>query len=182
MRYPSSVDVNLVLRHALHMLNPKQFDYPSNAFNCVSFTNDVPPPEPQPAPSQRTRTNSESSQAASGSHIDRQISYMQARNAAHASALAKLNDVNRVAMDGYLENVSDNASTLRLCVFSFLLSMYTFYISFTTVFFSYELFFFLSISSSVNTVYVLFILSSLTLHRAPSCCVWSWRMRRQWSK
>lgn len=117
MRYPSSVDVNLVLRHALHMLNPKQFDYPANAFNCVSFTNNVPPPEPQPAPSQRTRTNSESSQAASGSHIDRQINYMQARNAAHASALAKLNDVNHVAMDGYLENVSNKALTLYLLLF-----------------------------------------------------------------
>lgn len=158
MRYPGSVDVNLVLRHALHMLNPKQFDYPSNAFNCVSFTNDVPPPEPQPVPSQRTRTNSESSQAASGSHIDRQISYMQARNAAHASALAKLNDVNRVAMDGYLENVSDKASTLCL-LFSFIIVYVMYILPYRCICF--------------KKLYIFYISSSLTLHRAPSCCVWS---------
>lgn len=109
MRYPNSVDVNLVLRHALNMLNPKQFDYPANAFNFVSFTNNMPPPEPQPAASQRTRTNSESSNATNVSNIDRQITYMQARNAADSSALAKINDVNHVAMDGYLENVSGKA-------------------------------------------------------------------------
>ncbi|KAH8409853.1 hypothetical protein KR222_009902 [Zaprionus bogoriensis] len=110
MRYPSSVDVNLVLRHALHMLNPKQFDYPANAFSCVSFASNAPAPaavDSQPASGQRTRNNSESSNVASGSgssHIDRQITYMQSRNAADASALAKLNEVHQVAMDGYLEN------------------------------------------------------------------------------
>ncbi|XP_017873844.1 PREDICTED: TBC1 domain family member 5 [Drosophila arizonae] len=108
MRYPSHVDVNLVLRHALHMLNPKQFDYPANAFSCVSFTNNSPASEPQASP-QRVRTSSESSNV--GTQIDRHISYMQARNAENSSALAKLQDVNRVAMDGYLE---DSPELLRL--------------------------------------------------------------------
>lgn len=105
MRYPNNVDVHLVLRHALFMLNPKQFEYPPNAFTCVSFANssadkDVPPPA-----GQRPRTNSEnSSMATSGSQIDRQITFMQERNAADSSALAKLQDTHRVAMDGYLEN------------------------------------------------------------------------------
>ncbi|EDW14561.2 TBC1 domain family member 5 [Drosophila mojavensis] len=108
MRYPSHVDVNLVLRHALHMLNPKQFDYPANAFSCVSFTNNSPASEPQ-ASQQRVRTSSESSNV--GTQIDRHISYMQARNAENSSALAKLQDINRVAMDGYLE---DSPELLRL--------------------------------------------------------------------
>ncbi|KAM8706823.1 hypothetical protein ACLKA7_010993 [Drosophila subpalustris] len=115
MRYPSYVDVNLVLRHALHMLNPKQFEYPTNAFNCVSFTNNLPAPappsEPQSTHNQRVRTSSETSTIGSGIQIDRQITYMQARNAADASALAKLSDVHRVAMDGYLE---DSPELLRL--------------------------------------------------------------------
>ncbi|XP_039971211.1 TBC1 domain family member 5 [Bactrocera tryoni] len=37
MRYPTNVDVNLILRHALHMLMPKRFERPINAF--VYFTN-----------------------------------------------------------------------------------------------------------------------------------------------
>ncbi|EDW24902.1 GL23133 [Drosophila persimilis] len=104
MRYPGNVDVNLVLRHALFMLNPKQFDYPANAFTCVSFANNLPAP-PAGGPSarqQRLRTISETS--SSGSQVDRQITYMQERNAADSSALAKLQDAHRVAMDGYLEN------------------------------------------------------------------------------
>lgn len=115
MRYPSYVDVNLVLRHALHMLNPKQFDYPTNAFNCVSFTNNSttqPPPASESQPTkQRVRTTSETSTLGSGIQIDRQITYMQAKNAADASALAKLTEVNRVAMDGYLK---DSPELLRL--------------------------------------------------------------------
>ncbi|KAL7728095.1 hypothetical protein ACLKA6_002240 [Drosophila palustris] len=115
MRYPSYVDVNLVLRHALHMLNPKQFEYPTNAFNCVSFANNLPTPAPpsesQSTHNQRVRTSSETSTIGSGIQIDRQITYMQARNAADASALAKLSDVHRVAMDGYLE---DSPELLRL--------------------------------------------------------------------
>jgi len=38
MRYPGNVDVHLVLRHALFMLNPKQFDYPANAFTLINTT------------------------------------------------------------------------------------------------------------------------------------------------
>ncbi|XP_022221878.2 TBC1 domain family member 5 [Drosophila obscura] len=108
MRYPGNVDVNLVLRHALFMLNPKQFDYPANAFTCVSFTNNLPAPPPAGGPSSssgatpRLRTISETS--SSSSQMDRQITYMQQRNAADSSALAKLQDAHRVAMDGYLEN------------------------------------------------------------------------------
>ncbi|KAH8273101.1 hypothetical protein KR018_001067 [Drosophila ironensis] len=106
MRYPGNVDVHLVLRHALFMLNPKQFDYPANAFTCVSFTNaSAAAAAREPAPLPRPRTASESSSAGTtGSQIDRQITYMQERNAANASALAKLQDTHRVAMDGYLEN------------------------------------------------------------------------------
>ncbi|XP_011181005.2 TBC1 domain family member 5 isoform X1 [Zeugodacus cucurbitae] len=37
MRYPTNVDVNLILRHALHMLKPKRFERPTNAF--IYFTN-----------------------------------------------------------------------------------------------------------------------------------------------
>lgn len=36
MRYPNNVDINLILRHALHMQNPKKFDRPANAF--IYFT------------------------------------------------------------------------------------------------------------------------------------------------
>ncbi|KAH8247253.1 hypothetical protein KR038_000974 [Drosophila bunnanda] len=106
MRYPGNVDVHLVLRHALFMLNPKKFDYPANAFACVSFTNSSTGKEGLPPPTgTRPRTISEtSSVATSGSQIDRQITYMQERNAADSSALAKLQDSHRVAMDGYLEN------------------------------------------------------------------------------
>ncbi|XP_017040027.1 TBC1 domain family member 5 [Drosophila ficusphila] len=105
MRYPGNVDVHLVLRHALYMLNPKQFDYPSNAFTCVSFTNNSAGKEVPPPTGQRSRTVSETSSLAnSGSQIDRQITFMQERNAADSSALAKLQDTHRVAMDGYLEN------------------------------------------------------------------------------
>ncbi|XP_068155313.1 TBC1 domain family member 5 [Drosophila tropicalis] len=116
MRYPGNVDVNMVLRHALNMLNPKKFDYPANAFTCVSFANNVPslPTQSQPTKTQsRERTNSETttSSAASSSQIDRQITYMQTQNAADASALAKLQDAHRVAMDGYLD---DSPELLRL--------------------------------------------------------------------
>ncbi|XP_064553101.1 TBC1 domain family member 5 [Drosophila montana] len=115
MRYPSHVDVNLVLRHALHMLNPKQFDYPANAFSCVSFSNNLPaagaPASESPGTNQRVRTSSESSNVASGSHIDRHITYMKARNAEFSAALAKLQDVNHVAMDGYL---ADSPELMRL--------------------------------------------------------------------
>ncbi|ALC46240.1 CG8449, partial [Drosophila busckii] len=115
MRYPSNVDVNLVLRHALHMMNPKDFEYPTSAFNYVSQSNAlISPPtttESRPAAKQRVRTNSDSSTSTGSSQIDRHISYMQARNAAQASALAKLQDTNRVAMDGYLE---DSPELLRL--------------------------------------------------------------------
>ncbi|EDV93155.1 TBC1 domain family member 5 [Drosophila grimshawi] len=122
MRYPSNVDVNLVLRHALHMLNPKQFDYPVNAFSCVSFADNLAAAAasaaaasaaiaPTPFKSQRVHTNSESSTGASGSHINRQITYMQARNAESLSALAKLQDTNRMAMDGHL---ADSPELLRL--------------------------------------------------------------------
>ncbi|KMZ03841.1 uncharacterized protein Dsimw501_GD20513 [Drosophila simulans] len=105
MRYPNNVDVHLVLRHALFMLNPKQFEYPPNAFTCVSFANSSADKEVPPPVGQRPRTNSEnSSMATSGSQIDRQITFMQERNAADSSALAKLQDTHRVAMDGYLEN------------------------------------------------------------------------------
>ncbi|XP_043653516.1 TBC1 domain family member 5 [Drosophila teissieri] len=105
MRYPNNVDVHLVLRHALFMLNPKQFEYPANAFTCVSFANSSAGKEVPPPAGQRQRTNSEtSSMATSGSQIDRQITFMQERNAADSSALAKLQDTHRVAMDGYLEN------------------------------------------------------------------------------
>ncbi|KAI8045022.1 TBC1 domain family member 5 isoform X2 [Drosophila gunungcola] len=105
MRYPGNVDVHLVLRHALFMLNPKQFDYPSNAFTCVSFANSGAGKEGLPPAGQRPRTASETSAGAtSGSQIDRQITFMQERNAANSSALAKLQDSHRVAMDGYLEN------------------------------------------------------------------------------
>ncbi|EDV49257.1 TBC1 domain family member 5 [Drosophila erecta] len=105
MRYPNNVDVHLVLRHALFMLNPKQFEYPPNAFTCVSFTNSSAGKEVVPLAEQRPRTNSEtSSMANSGSQVDRQITFMQERNAADSSALAKLKDTHRVAMDGYLEN------------------------------------------------------------------------------
>ncbi|KAH8249974.1 hypothetical protein KR026_002827 [Drosophila bipectinata] len=104
MRYPGNVDVHLVLRHALFMLNPKDFDYPANAFTCVSFTNNSTGKEAI-VPAARPRTVSEtSSVATTGSQIDRQITYMQERNAADSSALAKLQDSHRVAMDGYLEN------------------------------------------------------------------------------
>ncbi|EDV41655.1 uncharacterized protein Dana_GF17397 [Drosophila ananassae] len=104
MRYPGNVDVHLVLRHALFMLNPKEFDYPANAFTCVSFANHSTGKEAI-APAARPRTLSEtSSVATTGSQIDRQITYMQERNAADSSALAKLQDSHRVAMDGYLEN------------------------------------------------------------------------------
>uniref|UniRef100_A0A6P4E7W8 TBC1 domain family member 5 n=1 Tax=Drosophila rhopaloa TaxID=1041015 RepID=A0A6P4E7W8_DRORH len=105
MRYPGNVDVHLVLRHALFMLNPKQFDYPSNAFTCVSFTNSAADKEVPPPAGQRPRTVSETSSVATrASQIDRQITFMQERNAANSSALAKLQDSHRVAMDGYLEN------------------------------------------------------------------------------
>ncbi|XP_030370156.1 TBC1 domain family member 5 [Scaptodrosophila lebanonensis] len=110
MRYPNTVDVNLVLRHALFMLNPKQFEYPSNAFTFVSFADNLPAVPTTTATTakisqqspQRSRTSSDASPSIS--HVDRQINYMQKRNAADASALAKLQDVNRIAMDGYLEN------------------------------------------------------------------------------
>ncbi|XP_016943854.4 TBC1 domain family member 5 [Drosophila suzukii] len=105
MRYPGNVDVHLVLRHALFMLNPKQFDYPANAFTCVSFANSSTGKEVPPPAGHRPRTASEtSSVATSGSQIDRQITFMQERNAEDSSALAKLHDTHRVAMDGYLEN------------------------------------------------------------------------------
>ncbi|XP_017000760.2 TBC1 domain family member 5 [Drosophila takahashii] len=105
MRYPGNVDVHLVLRHALFMLNPKQFDYPPNAFTCVSFANSSAGKEVPPPAGQRPRTSSETSSGTnSGSQIDRQITFMQERNAANSSALAKLHDTHRVAMDGYLEN------------------------------------------------------------------------------
>ncbi|XP_016950348.1 TBC1 domain family member 5 [Drosophila biarmipes] len=105
MRYPGNVDVHLVLRHALFMLNPKQFDYPANAFTCVSFANNSAGKEVPPPAGQRPRTASEtSSGATNSSQIDRQITYMQERNAEDSSALAKLHDTHRVAMDGYLEN------------------------------------------------------------------------------
>ncbi|KAH8359571.1 hypothetical protein KR093_007604 [Drosophila rubida] len=112
MRYPSYVDVNLVLRHALFMQNPKQFECPKNAFNCVSFTNTPAPPASVSQPvNPRVRTNSEASTIGSGISIDRHITYMQACNAADSSALAKLSDVHGVAMDGYLE---DSPELLRL--------------------------------------------------------------------
>ncbi|XP_034117365.2 TBC1 domain family member 5 [Drosophila albomicans] len=114
MRYPSYVDVNLVLRHALHMQNPKQFEYPTNAFNCVSFTsnsNSTPPASESQTFKLRQRTNSETSTIGSGIQIDRHIAFLQAQNAANSSALAKLSDTHGAAMDGYLE---DSPELLRL--------------------------------------------------------------------
>lgn len=119
MRYPTNVDIGLILRHALHMQMPKKYDRPSNAF--VYFTI---PPSTQTQQLANNTLSSASPDQARRSHssplgenvarMERQITMMQTRNAADEALMARLkqsSDENRLAIDGYKDN---NPELIRL--------------------------------------------------------------------
>ncbi|XP_055851697.1 TBC1 domain family member 5 isoform X2 [Episyrphus balteatus] len=52
MRYPTNVDINLILRHALHMQSPKKFDRPANAFIYFTMNSESSQPTTSSSPNQ----------------------------------------------------------------------------------------------------------------------------------
>ncbi|XP_065354231.1 TBC1 domain family member 5 [Calliphora vicina] len=126
MRYPTNVDISLILRHALYMQMPKKYDRPTNAF--VYFTmppvnrrnqaidngenaNKTPNGLSNIDLTHRTRSTSLGDNAA---RMERQITLMQTRNAADEALMARLkqaSEENRLAMDGYKDN---NPELVRL--------------------------------------------------------------------
>ncbi|XP_049301538.1 TBC1 domain family member 5 [Anopheles funestus] len=56
MRYPSNVDIALVIRHALHMKSPKVYERPPGAMIFLSSPKRQPHQQPQPAVGMRSKT------------------------------------------------------------------------------------------------------------------------------
>lgn len=131
MRYPTNVDINLILRHALHMQNPKKFDRPANAFiyftmNAESSQNQstsqkyVPgsaPPVRKIMPNSTisqlrtemppTEKRQRSSSLSNDSKFHKQIIDIQYKNALDLAALVRLKgtpEADKVIIDGYSEN------------------------------------------------------------------------------
>ncbi|XP_050321967.1 TBC1 domain family member 5 [Bactrocera neohumeralis] len=93
MRYPTNVDVNLILRHALHMLMPKRFERPINAF--VYFTNNKQKGAIQNSRSTNFSNTESSNKSPRGSStskgdnfskMEQHIVKLQAQNAADSAA------------------------------------------------------------------------------------------------
>ncbi|XP_055904535.1 TBC1 domain family member 5 homolog A isoform X2 [Eupeodes corollae] len=58
MRYPTNVDINLILRHALHMQSPKKFDRPPNAFIYFTMNTETAQSSQYPASSSSSQIKS----------------------------------------------------------------------------------------------------------------------------
>ncbi|XP_014093200.3 TBC1 domain family member 5 isoform X1 [Bactrocera oleae] len=117
MRYPTNVDVNLILRHALHMLMPKRFERPTNAF--IYFTNNK-----QKGAMQNVRgssfsytessdTSPRGSSTSKGDNVakmDQHIAKLQSQNAADSAARLR----KHVAEEGsaIAEGLSKNSQEL----------------------------------------------------------------------
>ncbi|XP_011205299.1 TBC1 domain family member 5 [Bactrocera dorsalis] len=93
MRYPNNVDVNLILRHALHMLMPKRFERPINAF--VYFTNNKQKGAIQNSRSTNFSNTESSNKSPKGSStskgdnfskMEQHIAKLQTQNAADSAA------------------------------------------------------------------------------------------------
>ncbi|XP_020716328.1 TBC1 domain family member 5 isoform X2 [Ceratitis capitata] len=117
MRYPTNVDVNLILRHALHMLQPKRFERPSNAFvyytsNKQGAVKGIIPISRKASDPETSYKSPKSGSHSSGEHIyrmDEQITKLQTQNAANSAAQFRRDvseDANAVA-EGYSKNSLD---------------------------------------------------------------------------
>ncbi|XP_013107771.1 TBC1 domain family member 5 isoform X2 [Stomoxys calcitrans] len=135
MRYPQNVDVNLILRHALHMKMPKKYDRPTNAF--IYFTMPSAPRTQYMSSSPKSNAKRDipsqedpgratccrSLEANGIRAMEKEITLMQTRNAVDDALLAKFrsaSEENGWAMDGYKSNVHktekyiENLQLLRL--------------------------------------------------------------------
>ncbi|KAI9584746.1 TBC1 domain family member 5 isoform X1 [Glossina fuscipes] len=122
MRYPSNVDVGLILRHALHMQMPKKYDRPANAF--VYFTmpsrrqgmhsaamTKISGPSQHKKGDRDQNAHSKSVSKDTLLDLEKEVTLLQVRNAADAAVLARLkpaaNEESHVIMDGYAKNNPD---------------------------------------------------------------------------
>ncbi|XP_061396374.1 TBC1 domain family member 5 [Musca vetustissima] len=112
MRYPQNVDINLILRHALHMKIPKKYDRPSNAFVYFTMPGNV-----RHTASKKDKKEPRGLHAAEKSSLEKHVTAIQERNAAEEALFAKLRSVSEdsnyatMAMDGYKDN---NIELMRL--------------------------------------------------------------------
>uniref|UniRef100_A0A1A9WMJ3 Rab-GAP TBC domain-containing protein n=1 Tax=Glossina brevipalpis TaxID=37001 RepID=A0A1A9WMJ3_9MUSC len=124
MRYPSNVDVSLILRHALHMQMPKKYDRPTNAFvyfTMPSIRHNVAMNKMSAGLSQQSKKGDRSPHGTQGTKpmsccdtmldIEKEVKLLQVRNAADAALLARLkpttNEESHVIMEGYARNNPD---------------------------------------------------------------------------
>ncbi|XP_036323518.1 TBC1 domain family member 5 isoform X1 [Rhagoletis pomonella] len=132
MRYPTNVDVNLILRHALHMIMPKRFERPSNAF--VYFTvhkqtagalrktgaNKSPAPQNSLKSSSSYETKEHFSKLQNSgtvstadnlSKMKQQIGKLQTQNAVDSAAISRLRkdvpEESSAIAEGYSKNSQD---------------------------------------------------------------------------
>ncbi|KNC30655.1 hypothetical protein FF38_11718 [Lucilia cuprina] len=122
MRYPTNVDISLILRHALYMQMPKKYDRPTNAFvyfnmpsiNRASQVADNGESFNKTSNGEQMNRIRSTSLGDNAARMERQITLMQTRNAADEAMMARLkqaSEENRLAMDGYKDN---NPELVRL--------------------------------------------------------------------
>ncbi|XP_023308916.2 TBC1 domain family member 5 [Lucilia cuprina] len=122
MRYPTNVDISLILRHALYMQMPKKYDRPTNAFvyfnmpsiNRASQVADNGESYNKTSNGEQMNRIRSTSLGDNAARMERQITLMQTRNAADEAMMARLkqaSEENRLAMDGYKDN---NPELVRL--------------------------------------------------------------------
>ncbi|XP_037945832.1 TBC1 domain family member 5 homolog A-like [Teleopsis dalmanni] len=126
MRYPTNVDVNLILQHALHMQMPKKFERPQNAFIYFTIPSATNNKQGNPAglprqsaatgdekiskymdSQEEKRTRARTTSVSNALRLEQRIAELQARNAADAATIARLAtsaDSNRIIMDGLSKN------------------------------------------------------------------------------
>ncbi|XP_037806755.1 TBC1 domain family member 5 [Lucilia sericata] len=122
MRYPTNVDISLILRHALYMQMPKKYDRPTNAFvyfnmpsiNRANQAADNSESYNKTSNGEQMNRIRSTSLGDNAARMERQITLMQTRNAADEALMARLkqaSEENRLAMDGYKDN---NPELVRL--------------------------------------------------------------------
>ncbi|XP_067617440.1 TBC1 domain family member 5 [Eurosta solidaginis] len=117
MRYPTNVDVNLILRHALHMLMPKKFERPINAFVYFGVNNQSGVGSSNGALLKAEAKGTIQSgkfidTAASSSIPQKNIAKMQTQNAAEHAAVTRLRKDRPEESSAIAEGYSKNSQEL----------------------------------------------------------------------